>query len=140
MKYQFTTNLDDMDMDLIHAVLHDSYWCKGIPRDVVEKSARNSLCFGLVTDSQQFAFGRFVTDEATFAYLADVFVVTEYRGQGLGKHMMQCAMALPELNGLRRIMLATRDAHDLYKHVGFEAIDDSVLFMQKWQPNIYEDC
>lgn len=138
MNYRFTSDVNEMDFDLIHGFLTECYWCKGITQELVEKSARNSLSFGMFEDSRQIAFGRFVTDRATFAYLADVFVLESHRGVGVGKLMMTQAMALPELEGLRRLMLATRDAHDLYAPFGFEALDDPSLFMQLWRPNVYQ--
>lgn len=138
MNYRFTTAVDEMDMDTIHTFLTECYWCKGIPRETVEKSVINSLSFGVLEDSKQIAFGRFVTDKATFAYLADVFVLPAYQGMGLGKMMMQRAMALPDLQGLRRLMLATRDAHGLYEPFGFKAIEDSQLFMQRLTQDVYD--
>ena len=97
--------------DLIQRVLSDSYWAKGIPREVVERSIRNSLRFAVLKGHEQARFARVITDYATFAYLADVFIVEAYRGRGLGKFLMQCIMQHPELQGLRRWTLATRDAH-----------------------------
>ena len=138
MNYQFVTDVAEMDLTVIHGFLTECYWCKGIPFDVLEKSVNNSLCFGILGDGEQVAFGRFVTDSATFAYLADVFVLKDHRGQGIGNMMMEKAMALPEVQGLRRLMLATRDAHDLYRPFGFENINDSTLFMQLWRPEIYD--
>ena len=99
---------------------------------------RNSLSFGVLENSKQIAFGRFVTDKATFAYLADVFVLPAFQGQGIGKMMMERAMTLPDLQGLRRLMLATRDAHRLYEQFGFETIDDTQLFMQRLTPDVYD--
>ena len=129
-----------MDFSAIHAFLYQCYWCQGIPRDVLDKAAQNSLCFGMLEGKKQVAFGRFVSDYATFAYLADVYVLDEYRGQGLAKKMMAQALALPELQGLRRMMLATRDAHGLYQRFGFELIDDATLFMQKTDSDAYAWC
>jgi GNAT superfamily N-acetyltransferase len=127
-----------MDLLAVHEFLHRSYWCKGIPWDVFNKAAQNSLCFGMLDEERQIAFGRFISDHATFAYLADVYVLQEYRGKGLAHSMISKALALPELQGLRRMMLATRDAHGLYQRFGFESIDDSSLFMQSYEPNVYE--
>lgn len=104
---------------------------------MLDKAAQNSLCFGMLDGKKQIAFRRFVSDYATFAYLADVYVLDEFRGQGLANAMMAQALALRELQGLRRIMLATRDAHGLYQRFGFELIDDDTLFMQKWDPDVY---
>lgn len=132
-----------MDFSLVHAFLVESYWAKGIPKKVLEEALNNSLCFGLFIEGddklfqQQIAFGRFVTDGATFAYLADVFVIPGYRGQGLAKMMMVEALELSDLKGLRRIMLATRDAHGLYEKLGFEALTTPESFMQRWNPNVY---
>jgi GNAT superfamily N-acetyltransferase len=114
-----------------------SYWAKDIPREVVVKSLDNSLCFGLFQGNKQIGFGRVVTDYATFAYLADVFVIEEYRKKGLGKWLIECIVKHPQLQGLRRWMLATADAQDLYHRYGFVSLGNPERFMEKHDPNIY---
>ena len=127
-----------MDIETIHNYLRESYWAKGIPRPIVEKAVSNSLCFGLFHYSKQVGFGRAVTDYATFAYLADVFVLPPYRGRGLGKWLVSCILAHPELQGLRRWMLATLDAHGLYEQNGFVALQKPQRFMEINDPEIYQ--
>ena len=117
--YRISTDQDEMDIDAIHAYLTRSYWAEGIPRDVVARSVRGSLCFGLFHGSDQVGFARAITDRATFAYLADVYVLEEHQGCGLGKRLVAAVLAHPELTGLRRFQLVTRDAHDLYRRFGF---------------------
>lgn len=142
MNYRFSNSYEDMDLDLIHDFLVKSYWANGILKKVVKRAIQNSFCFGLFVDEgqdwQQIAFGRFVTDSATFAYLADVFVLPKYRGQGLARSMLRQALEAEDLQGLRRIMLATRDAHGLYSSLGFDALDDPEIFMQLWEPDVYK--
>ena len=123
--YEISTDADRLDLDVVHGFLAASYWSPGIPRDVVERAARHSLPFGVYETgghtSRQVGYARVVTDRATFAYLADVFVLDEARGRGYGRRLMEAVMAHPELQGLRRFMLATRDAHGLYARLGFAA-------------------
>src|SRR6185369_16005467 len=97
--------------DVIHHFLRNSYWAKDIPLEVVKRSIENSVCFGVYSGNKQVGFARVVSDLATFAYLADVFILEEYRGKGLSKRLMEYIMEYPQLQGLRRWMLATRDAH-----------------------------
>jgi GNAT superfamily N-acetyltransferase len=139
-KGEFTINdkREDLDIETIHNFLRESYWAKGIPRSIVEKSINNSLCFGMYHSSIQVGFGRVVTDLATFAYLADVFVVPAYRGRGLGKWLVSCLLAHPEVQGLRRWLLATLDAHGLYEQNGFVALRRPEMFMEINDPNIYQ--
>ena len=126
-----TDRREDLDIETIHNFLRESYWAKGIPRPIVEKAVNNSLCFGLYHNSKQVGFGRAVSDHATFAYLADVFIVEESRGKKLSLWMMECIMSHEELQGLRRWMLATSDAHWLYKKFGFTSLDEPDKIMQK---------
>ena len=131
---------DDMDLDAIHAFLSQSYWAKGIPKGAVEKALRNSLCFGVFSrEGAQIGFARAVTDAATFAYLADVYILEKYRGLGLSKWLISEVMSHQDLQGLRRITLATRDAHGLYEQYGFKALAMPEIFMEAWNPNVYED-
>lgn len=113
-----------MDIDTIHRYLsEESYWARGIPRDVCERAIANSLCFGAFEDGRQVGFARAVTDYATFAYLADVFVLPSHRGLGISKQIMQAVMTHPGLQGLRRWHLSTVDAHGLYAQFGFGPLE-----------------
>lgn len=130
---------ENLDFEFIfHFLSSLSYWAKDIPREVVVKSLDNSLCFGLFQGNKQIGFGRVVTDYATFAYLADVFVIEEYRKKGLGKWLIECIVKHPQLQGLRRWMLATADAQDLYHQYGFGSLGNPERFMEKHDPNIYQ--
>ncbi len=140
--YLITTDPAKLDVDAIHHYLsQESYWAAGIPKPVVEKSINNSLCFGLYYKDAQVGFARLVTDKATFAYLADVFVITAHRGKGLSKWLMQTIHAHPELQNLRRWWLGTKDAHSLYEQFGWTRITDDVAkrFMQKHNPDVYKN-
>jgi GNAT superfamily N-acetyltransferase len=118
--YEVSTDPARLDIDRIHRFLSGAYWSRGIPRDVVERGIANSLPFGLHAPSgKQIGFARAITDRATYAYLADVYVEVEHRGQGLGKLLVSCVLKHPELQGLRRWALATADAHGLYARLGF---------------------
>lgn len=130
---------ENLDVELIYHFLNNlSYWAKGISREVVVKSLDNSLCFGLFKGNKQIGFGRVVTDRATFAYLADIFIVEEYQGKGLGKWLIECIVKHPELQSLRRWMLATADAQQLYHLYGFVPLGNPERFMEKHNPNIYD--
>jgi GNAT superfamily N-acetyltransferase len=137
-EFTVTDKREDLDIETIHNFLRESYWAKEIPMPTVEKAVHNSLCFGLYHNSKQVGFGRVVSDRATFAYLADVFVVPAYRGRGLGKWPVSCVLAHPELQGLRRWLLATRDAHGLYGQTGFVALRKPEWFMEINEPDIYQ--
>ena len=113
-----------LDLDAIHAYLARSYWAAGITRERVARALERSLCFGLFDGARQIGFARVVTDAATFAYLADVYVLEEYRGQGLGKRLVDAVRAHPDLADLRRFLLWTRDAHGLYEQFGFRRLGD----------------
>jgi GNAT superfamily N-acetyltransferase len=114
-----STDPSRLDLDVIHSFLTTSYWAAGIPRETVRRSLAHSLCFGLYEGDAQVGFARVVSDRATFAYLADVFVLESRRGRGLGRWLIGCVMAHPDLQGLRVWRLATRDAHGLYRRFGF---------------------
>ncbi len=119
-----STDKTKLNIALIHNYLNnESYWAKNIPLNVVKKSINGSCCFGLYMKKNQIGFARVVTDHATFGYIADVFILNEYRGQGLSKWLMKELMQHPDLQGLRRWMLATRDAHGLYAQFGFLPLD-----------------
>lgn len=137
----FTVSDDPARLDVaaIHAYLTQSYWAKGIPRDVVERSIRGSLCFGLYSgDGAQIGFARVITDRAAFAYVCDVYVLEEYRGHGLGVWLMECVLDHPDLRGLRRWLLTTQDAHGLYEKVGFVRAPFPERFMVIDRPNLYQ--
>jgi GNAT superfamily N-acetyltransferase len=138
-RYEISTDADRLDVDAIHAFLTRSYWAPGIPRDTVERAARHSLCFGVyeMVTGAQVGFTRVVTDHATFAYLCDVYVLEAHRGHGLAKRMMREVMAHPAVSGARRIMLATRDAHGLYRHSGFTDVGHTATLMEIVRPDMY---
>lgn len=133
-----TTDPSRMDVGAIHTFLTRAYWCVGIPRETVERAIRHSLCFGLFDGPAQIGFARLVTDHATFAYLADVYVLEGQRGRGLGNWLIECVMAHPSLPGLRRIMLATDDAHELYRRFGFIEASEPKKLMEIRRPGIYK--
>lgn len=128
--YTVSTDPARLQLDVIHGFLAGSYWAAGIPRETVERAIRHSLCYGVYQGDEQVGFGRLVTDFATFAYVADVFILEPHRGRGLAKWMARCMVDTPELKGLRRWLLATRDAHAVYRSVGFETVTDPSRFMQ----------
>ncbi len=128
--WEVSTDPARLDLDLVHAVLRDSYWAQGIPRDTLERAIANSLNFGLYApDGAQAGFARVVTDRATYAYLADIFVVEGHRGRGLGVWLVRSVLEHPELQGLRRVALATADAHGLYRRFGFDAASRPEIHM-----------
>jgi GNAT superfamily N-acetyltransferase len=126
-----------LDLDVIHGYLARSYWAEAIPRATVARSLVHSLNFGLYEWEKQVGFARVVTDRATYAYLADVFVLEGHRGRGLSKLLMQAVMAHPDLQGLRRFTLATKDAHGLYRQFGFAALGAPERFMEIAHPGLY---
>jgi GNAT superfamily N-acetyltransferase len=117
--FTISTDRNRLDRGAIHEFLKSSYWARGIPRPIVEKSIENSLCFGVYEGPRLVGFARVISDYATFAYLADVFVLESHRRRGLSKWLMEVIMGHPELQNLRRWTLATRDAHGLYEKFGF---------------------
>lgn len=132
-KDTFTVTCDPAKLDraLIAEFLASSYWAKGVSPATVEKSLAHSLCFALLDGDRQVGFARVISDRATIAYLNDVFVLPEYRGRGLAKWLMECVTRHSELQGLRRWMLATRDAHGLYEKVGFTPLKKPEIFMER---------
>jgi ribosomal protein S18 acetylase RimI-like enzyme len=162
--FSVSTDPGRLDLDMIHGYLTRSYWAAGVPREVVARSVEGALCFGLFEQGggalrtpprpaasppsarsrvdrsladRQIGFARVITDRATYAYLADVFVLEERRGQGLGVWLMECVMAHPDLQGLRRWSLVTRDAHGLYRRFGFTGPAAPERYMEKVQADIY---
>jgi GNAT superfamily N-acetyltransferase len=118
-EHRVSTDPAEIQLDVVHGFLATSYWAEGVPRETVARSIAGSLPFGLYRGANQVGFARVVTDRATFAWVCDVFVLEEERGRGLARWMLECARATPELQGLRRWLLATRDAHALYASLGF---------------------
>ena len=137
-KFYISTEKEKMDIDLIHSFLTRSYWAEGISKEIIKRSIEGALCFGVFENDQQVGFARMITDKATFAYLADVFIIDEYRGLGLSKWLMEVIMSHPDLQGLRRLMLATRDAHELYKKFGFTQLNNVDRWMHIHYPNVYK--
>lgn len=135
-----TTDRARFDLDVIHGFLRRSYWSPGVPRATVERAIAGSLAFGLFEHDRQTGFARTITDGATFAYLADVFVLETHRGRGLGVFLMESVMAHPALQGLRRFTLATRDAHDLYRRFGFTPLGAPDRFMERFAPDAYAEA
>jgi GNAT superfamily N-acetyltransferase len=132
----FSTDKARLDVDMIHAYLRDeSYWVRGITRARFERAIASSLCFGAYRGAEQLAFARVVTDYSGFAWLADVFVVEAERGSGLGKRLIEHVLAHPDLQGLRRFLLATRDAHGLYAQHGFTPLADPARYMERYDPD-----
>jgi GNAT superfamily N-acetyltransferase len=129
--YLISTDASMLDLEVIHGFLSRSYWAAGVPENVVRRSIENSLCFGVYRGEEQAGFARVVTDRATFAYLADVFVLEEHSGQGIGKWLVEVILSHPDLQGLRRWMLATRDAHDLYRRYAFTELARPGIFMER---------
>jgi GNAT superfamily N-acetyltransferase len=123
-----------LDLDAICDFFSRAYWAEKRPREVIEKSIRFSLNFGVYDGNRQVGFARVITDYATFAYLCDVFIHEEYRGHALGKWLMESILAHPNLQGLRRWSLATRDAHGLYKQFGFAELSNPASWMEKFDP------
>src|SRR3954469_18388296 len=128
----FTVSTDParVDVDAVHAFLTTAYWCEGIPRQTVARALSRSLCFGLYEGERQVGLARVITDAATFAYLCDVYVLPEMRGRGLAKWLIECVMEHPDLQGLRRFSLVTRDAHELYRPFGFTEIQSPGSHME----------
>ena len=137
--YEISTDPERLDIPLIHRWLSEqSYWSRGIPRDIVERAIANSINFAVYhAGDAQVGFARVISDRATFAYLADVFVLEAHRGKGLSKRLMEAVFAHPQLRGLRRWTLATRDAHSLYEQYGFTLPKIANRLMERVDPDIY---
>jgi N-acetylglutamate synthase-like GNAT family acetyltransferase len=131
------TELTRSQVEWAHGLIRETYWAKGIPADTFARSVANSLAFVALEGDQPIAFGRAITDRATFAYLADIVVTPQRRGQGLGRWFVGALLAHPDLQGLRRICLMTRDAHALYARFGFEPMADASRYLQIHQPAVY---
>jgi GNAT superfamily N-acetyltransferase len=137
--YSISSDGARLDLDLIHNYLsNESYWATGRSREVVERSIHNSLPFGIYHGNDQVGFARIVTDYATFAWVADVFVLPEYRGRGLSKWLMEVIITHPDLQGFRRWVLSTKDAHGLYERFGFIPLHRPERWMERPDPNMKE--
>ena len=136
--YRISTDKKEINLAYVHGFLSQSYWAQNIPVDVVQRSIEGSLCFSVFYKEEQIGFARVISDEASFAYLADVFIDEGFRGRGLSKWLMEVIMNYPGLQGLRRFLLATRDAHGLYKQFGFTQLSYADRWMQIHQPDIYK--
>lgn len=135
--YEIDTNPNRLDLDVIHNFLANcSHWARGIPRGTLCRAIDHSLVFGLYRDGAQIGFARLVTDHATFAYLADVFVLAEARSAGLGQWLVETILAHPPLAGLRRWLLVTRDAATLYRRCGFTDLAPAT-YLEIWDPECY---
>jgi GNAT superfamily N-acetyltransferase len=137
MNYRISFDPADQQLDVIHGYLVRSYWAEGIPREVVARAVAHSLCVGAFGDDGQVGFARVITDRATFAYLADVFVLEGHRGRGLAQQMLEALEDHPELQGLRRWALFTRDMQPLYAKLGWEAYPHPDRLMVRDVPDIY---
>ena len=137
-EYTISTDPERLQIDVIHKFLiEESYWARERSRELTETAIKNSLPFGVYKGENLIGFARVVTDYATFAYLGDVFVLEEYRGKGLSKWLMEVIVAHPDLQGLRRFLLATRDALGLYRQFGFDDLRIPYLWMERTSPNAY---
>jgi GNAT superfamily N-acetyltransferase len=137
--YLFSNDQARLQVPVIHGFLTDCYWAKGIPEETVRRSIASSLCFGVYAGPDQVGFARVITDRATFAYLGDVFVLEAHRGRGLAERLLRVILAFPDLQGLRRFLLGTRDAHALYTKVGFAAIAQPQIWMEISQLDVYQE-
>lgn len=136
--YSISTDIKRLDLNVVHQFLVNSYWAAGLPLEVLQRSIDNSLVFGIYKGKEQIGFARVITDYSTFAYLSDVFVLEEFRGEGLGKWLIETILTYPELQGLRRWVLATKDAHELYRKFGFTELNDKYRFMEILNSNVYQ--
>ena len=137
-EYIISTDKHRLDLRGIHSFLMKSYWAEGIPLETVKKSIEHSLIFGVYKAGKQVGFARVITDYATYAYIGDVYILEDFRGQGLSKWLMQVIAEHPELQGLRRWALLTSDAHELYRKTGFQELQNPELYMEKTIPDIYK--
>jgi GNAT superfamily N-acetyltransferase len=137
--YLISTDKNRLDLTVIHTFLTTSYWAAGIPQEIVKRTIEHSLSFGLYKGDQQIGYARVITDYATFAYLGDVFILEPFRGQGLSKWLMEVVVTHPDLQGFRRWILLTKDAHGLYNKVGFTEVATPERYMERFFPGVYEE-
>lgn len=135
--FVISTDRARLDIDVVHDYLSTSYWAKGMPREILQRAIENSLTFGIYRGEEQVGFGRVISDLATYAYLSDVFVLEGYRRRGLSKWLMECILDHPDLQGLRRFALFTRDAQGLYQRYGFGPSRTTSTYLERWTPNVY---
>jgi GNAT superfamily N-acetyltransferase len=135
--YSISSDPSRLDLQAIHAFLSQAYWSREVPMEVVRRAIENSIAFGVFWKGEQVGFARVISDRATFAYLADVYVLEAHRGKGLAKELMKVILAHPDLQGLRRLMLATADAHGLYEQFGFKPLATPERFMEIHVANAY---
>jgi GNAT superfamily N-acetyltransferase len=138
-EFSISTDPSDFDVSAIHVYLSASYWAAGIPQETVARSIANSLCFGVFNGEAQIGFARVITDRATFAYIGDVYILDAFQGRGLGTWLMQTITAHPDLQGLRRWSLVTRDAHGLYRRFGFDGLKEPAGYMEKSDITAYRE-
>lgn len=140
-EYEVSDETARIDAGVVHGFLTgESYWAQHIPRATTERAIANSLCFGLYHGREQVGFARVVTDRATFGYLCDVFVAPAHRGHGVGRWLVSCVLQHPDLQGLRRLCLVTRDAHGLYQPFGFRAMPDPARYLEIHRPDVYKSA
>ena len=138
-EFEISTDKSRIDLAAVHEFIsNDSYWAAGVPLETQRRAIEGSMVFGVYRGDEQIGFARVVSDGATFAWIADVYVLDEFRGRGLGKWLMGTIVGHPDLQGLRRWMLATRDAHGLYAQYGFTELHDPARFMERWDPDVYK--
>jgi GNAT superfamily N-acetyltransferase len=135
--YTVSTDPGRLDLGAVHRFLSASYWSPGLPLDVLTRAVAGSVCFGLYCGPEQVGFARVITDRATFAYLCDVYVLEAHRGRGLGRWLMEVVVGHPSLQGLRRFVLVTRDAHGLYEQFGFRPLARPEGYMEVHRPDVY---
>ena len=138
-EFNISTDKNKINLDYVYQFLTQSYWSPGTSMQIVKKAMEGSLCFGVYDNNKQVGYARVITDTATFAYLADVFIDEEFRGKGLGKWLVGAILAHPGLQGLRRTLLATRDAHSLYAQFGFTPFTNPERWMQIHIPDAYKN-
>lgn len=127
---RITDDPDAVDLDVVHPFLStEVYWSPGVPREVVERAVANSVCLSALDGDDQVGLARLVTDRATFAWLCDVFVLPDHRGRGLGRALARAAVEHPDVTSVRRVMLATRDAHGMYEPLGFRPLSDPATWL-----------
>ena len=137
-RYTISTDSSRFDVEMIYEFLTNCYWARGVPREIVERSIKNALCFGVFDGDRQVGFARVITDRATYAYIGDVFILEPHRGRGLSKRLMKTIMEHPELQGFRRWSLVTNDAHGLYQQFGFTPLAKPQQYMELADPDAYK--
>jgi GNAT superfamily N-acetyltransferase len=137
-QYTVSTDSGRFDLSMIHRFLTSCYWAEGVPRDIVQRSIENAMCFGVFDGDKQVGFARVITDRATYAYIGDVFILESHRRRGLSKLLMKAIMEHPELQGFRRWSLVTSDAHGLYHQFGFRPLTNPHRYMELADPDVYK--